>query len=120
MNVMQMHQVKTTLAISQDAVARTCQRQAFNRAGIRTDTQQRRRMRSLLEGAGWAGAPVLCAFLKGDLTLRYMQCEVVPGADETARYVTVKDLNLSKESGRTVYRRVCLDTLVGVTATYAS
>src|SRR5690606_25107011 len=118
-NVLEAHEVKTALAISQDMVSRAL-RTAYTQPAkkVHTDTPHRRRMRALLEGAGWAEAPVLCAFFKEDGTLRYMQCEAVPGADRTARYVTVSVLEASQAAVRAKYRRVCLDTLVGVAATY--
>jgi hypothetical protein len=81
---------------------------------IYADTPHRHTMRALLDAAGAAGAQVRVAFFKADGTLRYMQCEVCPGADSTARYVTVRDLMLSEDAERPAYRRVCLDTIAGV------
>lgn len=116
--MMQQHEVKSTLAISQEMLTRALRVAREQPEGAYENTEHRTRMRTLLEAAGWVQAPLLCAFVKADGTLRYMQCEVVPGADSTARYVTVKDLEATAEAGRVMYRRVCLDTLVGVTATY--
>lgn len=75
-------------------------------------------MRLLLDGAGLTGSEVLVAFLKKDGSLRYMRCVPVPGADVTARYVTVLDLELPEEGERSVYRRVCLDAVAGVTVRF--
>ena len=65
----------------------------------------------ILDQAGAAGAKVRLAFYKDDESLRYIRCMPVPGADATACYVTVQDLDKSDEVGRAVYRRVRLDTI---------
>lgn len=81
------------------------------RNGIYADTEHRRRMRALLDGAGLANAQVKLGFLKLAGELRYMLCVPCPGCDTTAKYVTVVDVELSEQRERTVYRRVNLDTI---------
>lgn len=83
------------------------------------ETDRRRRMRALLDGAGLAGAQVKLGFLKNsDGQLRYMLCEPCPGTDTTAQYVTVVDVELSEQAERTVYRRVNLDTIVAAEVSF--
>lgn len=82
------------------------------------ETSNRRALRCLLDGAGLAGAQVSIGFYKLGGELRYMLAEPVPGADQTAQYVTVKDIELSQEAGRPVYRRVNLDTVAGLRLDY--
>lgn len=84
-----------------------------------SDTAHRRSLRSLLDGAGLAGALVKLAFTKANGELRYMVCAPVAGADTTARYVTVQDMELSTEQDRAVFRRVCLDTVVKLELSYS-
>lgn len=77
------------------------------------DSRNRAERRRLLDAAGMLNADVKLAFLKLDGTLRYMLARPVVDADPTCRYYTVQDLELSEQAGRTVYRRVNLDTLAG-------
>ncbi len=83
------------------------------------DSDQRRRMRALLDGAALSGATVTLAFVKNDDTLRYMACRPCYGVDSTARYYTVLDLERSQEAGRECFRRVCLDTVVAASVEFA-
>lgn len=116
---MQLHEIKSDLAVSTFDIinaSRVAVEHSIHCAF--TDSPHRAHMRLLLEGAGFTGAEVRVAFLKGDGSLRYMRCLPTPGADGTARYVTVQDLDLSEESGRTVHRRVCLDSVAGITVRF--
>lgn len=79
-----------------------------------TDTPTRLAMRSLLDAAALAGAEVHLAFIKANLEMRYMVCRPYVGRDESARYYTVEDLELSRKAGEPVERRVCLDSLAAV------
>ena len=113
---MQAHEIKTALAVTQQHLTNATRIARGQPARlVYTDTTHRRKMRALLDGAGLA----MVAFYKADWSLRYMLCEVCPGADSTARYVTVRDLELSEVSERPVHRRICLDTIAGVQAVFA-
>lgn len=83
------------------------------------DTEHRRSLRLLLNGAGLAGANAKLAFVKADGTLRYMLCSPVPEADTTARFVTVKDLELTESREAPAFRRVNLDTVVKLELVYS-
>lgn len=86
---------------------------------VYTETEHRARMRHLMDGAGLTGAEVKLAFFKHtDGAERFMLCRVKPGADPTARYVTVVDLELTEQAGHDVYRRVNLDTVSSIVITY--
>lgn len=82
------------------------------------DTPKRAALRAMLDGAGLAGALVKVAFYKRDGELRHMLCQPVPGADATARYVTVQDLELSEQMGGPAYRRVNLEAVVSLEVTF--
>ena len=84
------------------------------------DDQQRRNMRTLLDGAALSGATVTLAFIKaGTDELRYMVCLPAYGVDGTDRYYTVKDLERTQEAGRECFRRVNLDTIVAASVEFA-
>lgn len=87
--------------------------QANNRLAhaIYGDTLERREMRRLLDAAGLMGATVRAAFIKRDGSLRYMVCEPLPGVDGTARYYTVRDLEVTD---RVCYRRINLDSVAAI------
>jgi hypothetical protein len=120
--------IASTLKLPITAIARAAQEGRKARAALGghyrpvsylyTDTTQRNRMRALLTGAALADAVVRLAFIKQDGELRYMLCVPCPGADSTLAYMTVVDVELSSEAERTVYRRVLLDTIVGVQIDY--
>lgn len=79
--------------------------------GIYTETARRAAFRALLDAAAVTGSVVRLAFIKVDGSLRYMQAVPCQDVDGTCSYYTVQDVDLSEAKGRTVYRRVSLDTI---------
>lgn len=108
--------------LAADAVRRQCVQMpnGAHRLGLLpyVDTPQRRAWRSMLDAAASVGATVKLGFLKTGGELRYMVCQPCLGVDETARYYTVQDLELSETRGCAVYRRVCLDTIAACHVEY--
>lgn len=87
------------------------QARQFTARGAWNDTRHRATIRAMLDAAAVADAVVLVAFVKLSGELRYMACTPCPGQDNTYRYYTVIDEELSEARGRPVHRRVCLDTI---------
>lgn len=111
------------LNVPTEAILKAQVRSDNLRPFLYADNEQRRRLRMLLDGAALSGSRVTLAFVKCCGELRYMVCQPVPSCygegDATARYATVKDLELSEQARRDVFRRVNLDGLVAVRAEFA-
>lgn len=85
---------------------------------LHVETAHRASLKALLYGAACARCTVKLAFYRRDQSLRYMLCVPIINADPTAKYVTVKDLELSEAAGEPVYRRVNLDAITGAEVSY--
>jgi hypothetical protein len=107
-----------SLGIRPMALLRAMDRNKPAGVALYTDTQRRRDMRTLLDGAALSRSTVTLAFVKVGGGLRYIVCEPCRGVDATERYYTVKDLELTEQGGRDYFRRVCLDTVVAATVEY--
>lgn len=85
---------------------------------LHTETAHRAALKALLYGAACARCTVRLAFYRRDQSLRYMLCVPLINADPTAKYVTVRDLELEDRAGEAVYRRVNLDAITGIEVSY--